>query len=83
MIEQATRKAHDESQTLLVCIVYNQETESVSKHLISVCRQFSIKHVVLPKFCVTQLAQLFRVKRVTCFSLLDCFEESPEKLDFL
>ena len=75
--------AMSHGMTLFVCIVYNQEIEIVCKHLISLCRQLQIKHLVVPKFCGDQLAQLFRVKRLTCFSLLDCFEESQEKFDFL
>ena len=81
--DQESRAEAGLQRTLLVCIIYNQETETICKQLISVCRQFSIKHVVLPKFCQVSLASLFRVKRLTCFSVLDCFEESDVKMDFL
>lgn len=70
-------------KTLLVCILYNQETESVSKSLISLCRTFDITHVILSKFVQAQLIQLFRVRRLTCFSLLDSFGECSEKEEFL
>ena len=63
--------------------MFNNETEAICKHLVGACRQLNIKHYVLPKFQLQTLTQLFKVRRMTCFSILDDFTTDPKKAEFL
>ena len=35
---------------LIVFVINNPETLTLNKHIISSCKQFGVKHLVLPKF---------------------------------
>jgi hypothetical protein len=56
--------------TPVIVFIFNiPETEATTKHLISLCRQRNTPHIILPKFQQQSLAQLFGVRRLTCFAL--------------
>ena len=75
-------KRADEQSEVLVFIVNNSETEAINKQLISTCRQLNLPHFILPKFLLSGLTQLFRVKRLTCFAIRDEFTSDKVKVEF-
>ncbi len=43
------------TDNILVFIVHNNEIEAINKHVVGLCRQKSIRHLILPKFTIQPL----------------------------
>ena len=51
----------------------------LTKHMISMCRNGAVPHVVMPKFQLPALTAMFGVKKLTCFALVGAEKLQTEK----
>jgi len=59
----------EEEGVNVVFILNDMETQEINGSLISYCKTFNLHHYILPKFVKNGFCDLFKVKKLTCFSL--------------
>lgn len=79
-LNQVQRALTSSKENLLVFIMNDQETIELNKHLVGYCRQFGVHNYLMPKFLKKGCAELFGVKRLSCFALRVEDDVKREKL---
>lgn len=77
-LKDVVRAIESNDERLIVFVVHNNEIEVLNKHVVALCRQKNVRHIIIPKFMHQQVTSLFAVKRLSTFAL---FKDDSALLD--